>query len=182
MNSAILRPRTAVISGAPGSGKTALLSTLARRGFRVVDEAARAILREPGGMALRADDPLAFAKAMFAREMADLESVADDRRWTIFDRGLADSVGFLRLSGIAVPAEMARWPAQIRYSGPVFLAPAWARIYRGDAERIQDWDQAVASGEAVAAAWRDAGHNPIDLPQIAPEERADFVQSCLTEA
>ena len=171
-----MRPLTAVITGAPGAGKTTLLETLAKRGWRVVPEAARAILREPGGMALRKDDPLGFTRAMIEREMADLAAVPDDGRWTIFDRGFFDSIAFWNLSGghtspMAVPLQ--------RYSGPVFVAPAWAEIFRSDAERIQDWNEAQVSGDAVTAAWIAAGYALVNLPLRTPLERADFVATIL---
>ena len=85
-------PRTAVITGAPGAGKTALIEVLALRGWRTVPEVARAILRQSGGMALRVSDPMEFGAAMLEREIAGLEGVKDDGTWTIFDRGDRKSV------------------------------------------------------------------------------------------
>ena len=173
---ALVRPRTAVITGAPGAGKTTLLEMLATRGWRVVPEAARAILREPGGMALRNDDPLGFTRAMIEREMAHLAAAPDDGRWTIFDRGFFDSIAFLNLSGSRASA-MAVPP--LRYSGPVFVAPAWAEIYHPDAERIQDLSEAQVSGDAVTAAWIAAGYALVALPLGTPLERAEFVATTL---
>jgi len=59
------------------------------------------------------------------------------------------------------------------------VAPAWAAIYQQDAERIQDWQQAVASDEAVTAAWRRYGYAPIDLPFAPVEERLAFLRKRL---
>ena len=173
--------RTAVVTGAPGAGKTALLEELALRGWRIVPEAARAILREPGGMVLRGDDPLGFAQQMLAREIADLDAVCDDGRWTIFDRGIGDTIGFLRLSGLLSITESARWNEGPRYSGPIFFAPAWKAIYHPDPERIQTWVEAVASGAAVAEGWHGEGFTPIELPLATVSERADFVEVRLSE-
>ena len=169
--------RTAVVTGPPGAGKTALIDELARRGLRTVAEAARAILRGTGGMALRAGDPLGFARAMLVREVADLAALPDDGEWTIFDRGIGDSLGFLRLAGLDPPTELKSLATSSRYSGPVFLAPAWQGIFHGDAERVQTWSEALVSGEAVAAAWRALGYDLIELPRISPEARADFVEA-----
>ena len=171
-----VRPRTAVITGAPGAGKTTLLEMLAKRGWRVVSEVARAILREPGGLALRDDDPLGFTRAMIKREMADLAAAPDDGRWTIFDRGFFDSIAFLNLSGIRA-SPLAVPP--LRYSGPIFVAAAWEKIYHSDVERIQDWSEAQVSGNAVTAAWTAAGYPLVSLPLGTPLERADFVESTL---
>ena len=179
MSGSVIRAKTAVITGAPGAGKTALIEELAARGLRVVPEAARAILREPGGMELRAENPLGFARAMIAREICDLAAVRDDDRWTVFDRGLGDSLGFMRLSGLAVPADLEAQLAEWRYSGPVFVALAWNAIFRNDTERVQDWAEAQASGSAVIKAWSEAGYPLVELPFGMVGERADFVISNL---
>lgn len=171
-----MKARTAVITGAPGAGKTTLLEMLAKRGWRVIPEAARAILREPGGMALRHDDPPGFTRAMIEREIADLAAAPDDGRWTIFDRGIFDSVAFFNLSSSRASPMVV---PPLRYSGPVFIAPAWAKIYHSDAERIQDWSEAQVSGDAVAAAWTTAGYPLVSLPLGTPLERADFVARTL---
>ena len=169
-----------MITGAPGAGKTALIEVLALRGWRTVPEVARAILRQSGGMALRVSDPMEFGAAMLEREIAGLEGVKDDGTWTIFDRGIGDSLGFFELSGLQPPSLFVHRAAALRYSGPIFAAPAWADIFCSDDERTQDWDEAVASGEAVKRTWRDAGYFPIDLPLATPELRADFVEARLT--
>ena len=181
MSGSVVRAKTAVITGAPGSGKTALIEELAARGLRVVPEAARAILREPGGMALRADDPLGFADAMLAREVADLKSVSDEDTWTIFDRGIGDSLGFLRLIGADLSTGILQQATSIRYSGPVFVAPSWKEIFHRDAERTQTWDQALASGVAVSEGWLGLGYNLIELPLTTLSERASFVEARLAK-
>jgi predicted ATPase len=130
-------------------------------------------------MALRTDDPLGFATAMLKRELADLARVPDDETWTIFDRGIGDSMGFLRLTGLAPSADLGRLGTTIGYSGPVFLAPPWRAIFRPDAERIQTWSDALASGEAVVSAWRAMGHEPIALPLASLDARADVVETML---
>lgn len=173
----MIRPRTAVITGAPGAGKTALIDELAARGLRTVSEAARAILRDPGGMTLRAKDPLGFADAMMVREIADLEAIPDDGKWTVFDRGIGDSLSCMRLSGLTVSSDTLRFATSFGYSGPIFVAPGWRDIFHGDTERNQTWDEAVASGEAVEAMWRKLGHELIELPRASISARADFVEA-----
>ena len=58
-------------------------------------------------------------------------------------------------------------------------APPWAGIYVQDAERIQDWQQAVASDAAVTAAWRRYGYAVTDLPFAPVDERLAFVRRLL---
>ncbi|WP_374407236.1 AAA family ATPase [Pelagerythrobacter sp.] len=168
-------PVRSVVTGGPGTGKSTLLEELARRGIATETEVARAILQAPGGMALRARDPAGFARAMFEAELAAWHGAQRRDGPTVFDRGFPDIAGFLALEGLPVPPEIADACRDLRYDGPVFRAPPWQAIYRPDAQRIQDWDAALASDAAVTAAWRTYRYEPIDLPLADVSDRADFV-------
>lgn len=170
-------PRHAVLTGAPGAGKTTLLDAAAAAGIRTSPEVARELLKTPGGMALRVADPLGFAEAMAEAHIKEHERHAGQPCLVVFDRGLPDVVGFLDVSGLAVPAAIDHACRVWRYCGPVLRAPAWAEIYAQDAERIQDWDQAVASDQAVTAAWRRYGYDLTDLPLVRVEDRLSFMKA-----
>jgi predicted ATPase len=161
------------ITGAPGAGKSTLIDALAARGFATRPEVARTILREPGGMALRRDDPPGFAQAMFAAECASL--ALPGAALVFADRGLPDIVGFLELEGLPVPAAIDAVCRAGQYRNPVFRAPPWRAIYTADEERVQSWDEAVTSDAAVCAAWRRYGYRLIDLPMASVENRVEFV-------
>ena len=87
----------------------------------------------------------------------------------------SDIAGFLRVEGLPVSDEITRACDEYRFEGPIFRAPPWRAIYTPDDERIQDWEEAIASDRAVCAAWRDHGYALIDLPMVSAEERASFV-------
>ena len=167
--------RRAVVTGAPGSGKSPLLAEVARRGVATGEEVARALLQDPGGMELRAERPSDFALAMREAQRAAWDRAGESDAPILFDRGFADIVGFLRLEGLAVPPAIDDACRRYRYEGPVFHAPPWREIYRQDDERIQSWQEAVASDAAVLGAWRDYGYSPITLPFTDPAARAGFV-------
>ncbi len=176
---ALIQPRHAVLTGAPGAGKTTLLDAAAVSGYRTSPEVARRILQQPGGMELRESDPLGFAEAMLEAHRREFERHAGDQGPVLFDRGFPDVVGFLEVSGLPVSAAIDRVCRELRYHGPILRAPAWAAIYAQDAERIQDWEQAVASDEAVTAAWKRYGYDPVDLPFVPVEERLRFLSERL---
>ena len=175
-------PRHAVLTGAPGAGKTTLLGAAAAAGYRTSPEVARQLLQSPGGMELRASDPLAFAEAMAEAHAREFELHAAAPGTVVFDRGLPDVVGFLDVSGLAVPKAVDAACRQLRYHGPVLRAPAWADIYVQDAERIQTLEQAIASDEAVTAAWKRYGYSVIDLPLVSLAERLAFLKAQLYPA
>lgn len=166
-------PRHAVLTGAPGAGKTTLLDAAAAAGYATSPEVARRLLQAPGGMALRKHDPRGFAEAMLEAHRHEFERFADHPGPVVFDRGFPDVAGFLDVSGLSIPKSVDQACRKLRYSGPILRAPAWAAIYAQDPERIQDWEQAVASDKAVTAAWRRYGYPVIDLPLAGVEQRLD---------
>lgn len=166
-------PIRSVITGGPGAGKSTLLAAVAARGIQTYPEVARAILKTPGGMDMRASRPGDFALAMLE---AELESwTAMQSGFVLYDRGFPDIVGFLELEGLPVPRELDRICRVLRYNGLIFRAPPWREIYSPDEERIQNWDEAMASDAAVTAAWKRYGYMLIDLPFASAAERAEFV-------
>ncbi|ODS61160.1 MAG: hypothetical protein ABS48_00050 [Erythrobacter sp. SCN 68-10] len=171
--------RHVVLTGAPGAGKTTLLDAAAAAGLATSPEVARELLRQPGGMALRAEDPLGFAEAMLEGHRREYERFAAFGQPVVFDRGFPDVAGFLDLAGLPVPRSVDRACRTWRYTGPVWRAPAWAEIYRPDSERIQDFAQAAASDRAVTAAWRRYGYDVADLPLAPVADRLALVMAGL---
>ncbi|QYJ07309.1 AAA family ATPase [Qipengyuania flava] len=166
--------RRIVLTGGPGAGKTTVLGELARRGFRTIPEAARAVLRQEGGQALRAHDPDGFAEAILGRELDRFAIGAAEEGLAFFDRGFGDLASMpVRASDLRHRITAA--VLDLRYDDPVFRAPAWRAIYHQDCERTQTWEEAVASDAAVTSAWKAAGYQVVDLPFASPQERAAFI-------
>jgi predicted ATPase len=170
--------RRYVITGGPGAGKSTLAAALADRGGIVFEEAGRAILRLHGAI----DGPCAAARS--PRDYAEAMLLWDMRSWAeadrlegaaFFDRGVPDTIGYLRLIGRTVPPHLERAALAFRYAEPVLVAPPWRAIYATDAERRQGWDVAVATHEAVRAVYAGLGYQLLDLPLAPVSERADFV-------
>src|SRR5690606_41580800 len=86
-----------IITGGPGAGKTALLNALSSDGFRIVPEAARAIIREQmetDGDALPWKNKRLYTDKMIAASILDynriIASCSDEIYF--FDRGIPDAV------------------------------------------------------------------------------------------
>lgn len=78
--------------------------------------------------------------------------------------------------GEPVPPHFIKAAGLVRYCEPVFVAPAWRDIYCNDAERTQDFAEAVATEGAVVAAWRAFGYRTVDLPRTDVAARVGFVR------
>ena len=171
--------RFTIITGGPGTGKTALIAELRRRGFAGTVEAGRAIIvdqRLIGGRGLEAGDRALFAELMLAWEMRSYRLAGQDPAPAVFfDRGIPELAGYFLMRGLPVPAHVTAAARTFRYRPRVFLAPAWPEIYTTDTERKQDFAAAVAGSDAARAAHEDFGYEVISLPLAPVAERADFV-------
>ena len=171
-----------VVTGGPGSGKTALIETLATSGMRAMPEAGRAIIQDQraiGGPALPWLDRAAFAEAMLAWELRSHREAMALRGPVLCDRGTPDIIGYLRLSGLAVPAHLRRAAERFRYNRTVFLAPHWPAIYAQDAERRQDEAEAEETCRVMARTYPELGYRLVPLPLAGIAERVRFVTAHL---
>jgi predicted ATPase len=171
--------RFTIISGGPGAGKTSLIAELRRRGFSGTEEAGQAIIADQaliGGRAMHKADAGLFAELMLAWEMRSYRMAAQDAAPAVFfDRGIPELTGYLRMLRRPVPCHMATAARLFRYRPTVFIAPPWPEIYATDAERKQDFAEAIATCEAVRASYLSYGYEPVSLPLAPVAERADFV-------
>jgi predicted ATPase len=175
--------RFVVITGGPGSGKSTLLAALSAAGFAAMPEAGRAIIQDQvsiGGSALPWADRAAFAELMLSWEMRSYHEAEVAHVGTVmFDRGIPDVVGYLRLSGLPVPPHVLRAAETFSYSRQVFIAPPWPEIFTQDAEREQSVEEAEATYHALADAYGGLGYDLVPLPRVAVAERVGFVRAKL---
>jgi len=166
------------VTGGPGAGKTTLLAALAAAGHRVASEAGRAIIRDQlaiDGPALPWRDRALFAELMLSFDLRSYGEAQASAATVFFDRGVPDTIGYLRLCGLEVPEHFDRAARTFRYAQLVFAAPPWREIYAQDAERKQDFAEAERTYDAVTAAYRDHGYELVELPRADVATRAAFV-------
>lgn len=168
-----------IITGGPGSGKTSLIDALTAEGIRHMPEAGRAIIQDQvdiGGTALPWDDREEFARLMLAWELRSYREAVIASDPIIFDRGIPDVIGYLRLCGLPVPAPALRAAELRRYARRVFIAPPWPAIFEQDTERKQTLAQAEATYHAMIAAYSGFGYELVPLPLLPAAERVRFVR------
>lgn len=174
--------RLHVVTGGPGSGKSTLIAALAAAGVATSAEVGRAIIREQvavGGDALPWANERAFADLMLPRELAAHAAALAHAAPTVMDRGVPDVVGFLRVSGLAVPPAFDTAARATRYNRRVFLASYWADIYTHDAERKQMPAVARATEAVMRETYAEYGYELIELPLASVAARVVFVRARL---
>ena len=168
--------RFVVISGCSSGGKSTLLAELGRRGYAVVDEPGRRIVKdelEGDGLALPWRDKTAFLRRAIAMALADRASAIASDAWTFFDRGLIDAAaGLQHLTGVPLLEKLG--PSH-RYHRRVFLAPPWPEIYVQDAERRHGLDSAISEYSRLLEVYPSQGYEVSILPKASVTQRADFV-------
>jgi predicted ATPase len=166
-----------VLTGGPGAGKTTLIEALACAGFTCVPEAGRAVIGEQeasGGCALPSVDPLAFAEAMLARDIAAFDANRAATGPVFFDRGIPDVAGYLRLEGLPVPDDLLSEARTRRYAG-IFICPPWPDIYVTDKERKQTAELAVRTYDAMVETYTELGYALVEVPRAPVAERVRFI-------
>jgi predicted ATPase len=170
--------RLFVITGGPGSGKTTLMEALTGHRVATMPEAGRAIIQDQvaiGGEALPWSDRGAFAELMLSWEMRSYRAALKLSGTVIFDRGIPDVLGYMRLSGLPIPSHMEKAVRIFRYHRRVLIAPPWPEIFSLDAERKQSFAEARATYETMIETYSGLGYQLTTLPLGSVQERVRFV-------
>lgn len=167
-----------VLTGGPGSGKTTLIEALKAKGFATAPEAGRGIIRDQmaiDGPALPWHDRALFAELMLSWELRSWHAAHAEPAPVFFDRGVADTIGYLRLCGLPVPEHIGSAADKFRYARRVFVAPPWPEIFTQDEERKQTLNEAERTFQAVTGVYAELGYELVPLPLVSVEERVRFI-------
>lgn len=166
-----------ILTGAPGSGKTAILSRL-RSEFRCVDEPAREVLAEQratGGTGTWDQDPSLFVHLLLQRAIEKYDTARGSGDTVIFDRGVPDCVVYAVRAGVD-PAPSLAAVDECRYQPHVLFLEPWSDIYEKDEERIMSFEDAVSFSETLRDVYERSGYTLVVVPRGSVEERAAFVR------
>lgn len=167
-----------IITGGPGSGKSTLLKALGQHGLPCMPEAGRAIIQHQlfiGGTALPWADRNLFAELMLSWDIRSYNEALQLNTSVLFDRGIPDVMGYLRLCNLTVPPHVEKAAQTYRYHQRVFIAPPWQEIFTRDEERKQSFEEAQATYKSLTEAYLELGYELLPLPLASVEERVKFV-------
>lgn len=176
----MMRARRVIFSGAPGAGKTTLLNTLAARGYHVVEESARAIIRDRLGRDLPPrPDPRQFAADVMRRDIKNFHEALAQPGWVFFDRAIPDGMCMLDQVTPLGRRKVGALAERFAYRRQVFMFPPWAAIYCNDAERDQTFADATRVFRMLSDWYTRCGYAVVDMPLESVDERCDFVLKTL---
>jgi predicted ATPase len=170
--------RFVILTGGPGSGKTAIIEALRQAGYFGSVEAGRGVIQHQvsiGGQGLPWEDKSLFAELMLTWEMRSYRQAEAHAGPVFFDRGVPDVLGYLLLSGLPVPAHVSKATELYRYHRRVFIAPPWEEIFHPDRERKQNFDEAMRTYQVMLDTYGSCGYELVELPRAPVAERVRFV-------
>lgn len=170
-----------ILTGAMGAGKSTLLKILQDKQISTIPEPAREIIaqqRAIEGEGIYDRDPKLFHHLMLSRSIFQYQQYQSYSRSVIFDRGIADNIGYARLFGLDdTPAMNAA--KLYRYHDQVFFLKGWKEIYQTDEDRLMPFEQAHQFGEMVKKIYEDLGYEILEVPLLSPEKRVDFIMKII---
>ncbi len=156
--------RRIVFTGGPGAGKTTLLAALGARGYRTVDESARAIIqtRVASGLHPR-PAALDFAREILHRDIAQYPQ-PPELDIVFFDRGVIDALCMIDQAAGLGAHELKDLLSRYPYERRVFVLPPWEAIYTTDSERDQTFADALRVHETLTEWYSRCEYEIVEVP------------------
>ena len=163
-----------VITGAPCSGKTAVINRLEQMGYAVVHEVARAYIDAElaKGKTLEGikADEWAFERHILMTK-AKLEARLKPKDIIFFDRAVPDSIAYYILENLD-PAEATAETGKRRYRR-IFMFERL--VFREDKVRSEDDCRAQLIDELLQEAYQNLGYPIFRVPALPLTERTDWI-------
>lgn len=163
-----------VVTGAPSSGKTALVLEFEKLGYRVIHEVARAYIEtqmEQGRTLkeIRADKN-SFENWILHAKIA-IEAELPKDQVIIFDRAIPDSIAYFEVAGLDAKEAIVKSPRN-RYK-KVFLLDRLP--YEVDHARIEDSQIAIRLDQSLEQSYKMLGYEVIRVGVMPLEDRLELV-------
>jgi predicted ATPase len=154
----------ALVTGAPGAGKTTVVHKLASLGFRTIEDPARALLAESEGA--NRSDVLAFQRRVLQRIQRTMFPISA-QELVIFDYGLAECLAFLKVRDIAWTDDLIDAAASVRFGKAFVLETLPFNSRDADSVRIESLDERKRIDVLIRSIYEVLGQPLIEVP-VAP--------------
>jgi predicted ATPase/adenylate cyclase class IV len=154
-----------IITGGPGCGKTTILNLLAEKGYKVIPEAAREVIKEHGRHVLD------LQELIFKKQLELEQTILGD----YLDRSIVDGIAYSRHYGQTPSEQLLQAHTKAGYSQVFLLEPLAKEHYQNDTERTESYEQAVAIYESLKLTYAELGYTIVSLPATTPQDRLEKI-------
>lgn len=168
-----------VITGGPCSGKTTLLETLEKKGYKVYYEWARIYIDQE----MKKGKTLAQIRKdelVFQRKILDLkikfEKKLPKKEILFMERGIPDTTAYVKLLGVKKDVVLKKALRKCNYK-KVFLMELLK--YEVDYARIESQEEAMLLENLLEKSYTDLGITVVRVPKMSVVKRIKFVLSHL---
>ncbi|MCG2417877.1 ATP-binding protein [Aequorivita sp. F47161] len=173
-----MKTKRIVLTGGPGSGKTALIKYLENDGYKVMHEISRDVTLEAqrqGIEQLFLVNPILFSEKLLEGR---LKQFNDGKKCTapilFYDRGMPDVTAYMDFVKVHYPVNFSEICTEYRYN-EVFVLPPWEEIYEKDNQRYESFEQAEKIFHFLKNGYENYGYKTQEVPVGTLEERANFI-------
>lgn len=167
-----------ILSGGPSSGKTLVAQKLKEKGFTVIEEQARLVIKEQmqlGTEYVPWKDIQTFSRLVFEHFEKEFDAVQNHNDVVFSDRGPFDIFGYLLVNKQPWDLELLNKAQQLAFTTKVFFFPPWKEIYQQDEERIESFEEGIQIANALRQVYLRFGFQLIEMPYGSVEERIEFI-------
>ena len=163
-----------VITGGPCSGKTTLINELGKRGYEVVGEIARDVIKERNNFPLSKEEFKIRQIIMAERQIAKEKELGTRKeKLVIFDRSLIDILAYCRYFDINHPKIIDNINLSKNYDFVFILDPP---PFEKDEVRIENEEDALIVHNLIYDIYKNLGYNIIQVPIMNIEKRINFIE------
>lgn len=165
-----------VITGGPSTGKTTLLAELEKLGHKTIPEAARSVIDQAidKGISveeLRSDEQRFQADVIRLKEK--IEASLDKSLLTFFDRGMQDSLAYIRHYGFSIEDWVMAMMDKASYRKVFLLEPL--PVFQRDYARTEDHDFAKSLNKLLYVVYSEFNMEPVNIPAGSLEDRVRMI-------
>jgi predicted ATPase len=162
------------LTGAPGTGKSAVYDDLYIPDFKKVPEISRYWLNFFKEQKLHQ-----FLKNDFFQPFVDVHHINNITRFepnadVMYDRSLPDQIAYRIRYGLPVTDKLIENCLKYRVD-KVFIFPYWEEIYQQDNVRTETKEEAQLLDELILEAYKAVNYEPIIVPKLPILDRIDFI-------
>jgi predicted ATPase len=180
-----------IITGAPGTGKTAIIDALRARGLLGIAEPAREIIAEQraiGGFGVWERDTRLFLELLLSRSIAQFKGskILDNSskshpfsaRTIFYDRGIPDCLAYAAMAGVKL-SHFENAAYQYRYEAKVWILPPWEEIYECDDERQISFVDTCRFHDLLVEQYSRVGYELKEVERGSVKDRVDKITASL---